>query len=242
VRESLPQIGITQGRAPLAPADQPLAAYLTAVRAAGGEPVLLPASLDRDEFDSLSAGMAGLLFAGGGDLDPRLYGDVPGDRLDDVDPKRDERELALARQAAAHQRPFLAICRGLQVVNVALGGSLIQDLARDLPGSLRHTTAKGAEPTLHPVEIDPSSHLGTLLGSRSLTANSYHHQAARRLGAGLLPVAHTSDGVVEALELSGHPFGMAVQWHPERMLSEPAMLTLFRAFVAAASTEAGPRG
>ncbi|OGO15382.1 MAG: hypothetical protein A2Y93_01335 [Chloroflexi bacterium RBG_13_68_17] len=239
----MPQIGITIGRVPPDPGGGlGLAPYLRALTAAGASPLLLSVTLEAQEFDELSARVAGLVFPGGGDLDPGRFGEPASEGLRDLDAERDERELTLARRAAETGRPFLAICRGLQVVNVALGGSLIQDLRRDLPGSLVHEAPDGLAPATHPVDIDPSSHLREILACEHWTTNSFHHQAVGRLGAGLAESAHTSDGVVEGLELLGHPFGLAVQWHPERMGEDPGMQSLFRAFVAAASKQAGRHG
>ncbi len=218
-------------------AERSLAPYQQALTAAGAVGIPLPAAVEPPSIDKLLEGLSGLLFSGGGDVDPRSFGEPAGPGLRDVDADRDECELSLARAAVQRGLPFLAVCRGLQVVNVALGGSLIQDLPRDLPGSLVHESQDGTSTAVHPVEVGPDSRLREILGRSRLTTNSEHHQAVRRLGQGLAATARTSDGVVEALEIPGHPFAIAVQWHPERMVDEPAMQALFRALVAEAGLD-----
>jgi putative glutamine amidotransferase len=187
------------------------ASYAVAVARSGGAPVLLPPVLP-GAAARLAAGLDGLLFSGGGDIDARRYGAEPHDRTDPPDHARDAFEFALMRVAIEAGLPFLAICRGLQVLNVARGGTLIQHLP-EVVGHSRHAPepAKMGE---HAVRIEPGSRLGIALGPHALVPAA-HHQAVQRLGSGLTAVAWAEDGVVEALILAGHPFGVGVQWHPE---------------------------
>lgn len=216
-------------------AEARLSAYRQAVAASGGQPVLLPITSSTHQFDPLLRQVRGLLLPGGGDVDPARYGQPSKPGLRDVDPRLDEHQLGLAGRAVRQGLPFLAICRGLQVLNVALGGSLIQDLPRELPGCLAHESPDGPADARHLVEIEPASGLFRIVGQSRIEINSSHHQAADRIGAGLEISAHSADGVVEALELAGHPFGLAVQWHPERLPGDEAGLALIRALVDAAA-------
>ena len=196
------------------------AAYVDAVRAAGGVPVLLtPGDVSPDE---LLARLDGLVLSGGGDLEPQrsgagLHGTVYGTCGD-----RDEFELALARAAIAQRAPILAICRGLQVVNVARGGTLHGHLPDVVGESVPHR-ASASEASAHPVRVDPGSELAAALDSDHLASvPSWHHQAIDRLGEGLEPVAWAADGVIEAVRLPGSAALTAVQWHPELDLAPGA--------------------
>jgi putative glutamine amidotransferase len=183
-------------------------------------------------FDSLD----GILLSGGGDIEPQLYGAEPTTALRSVDPRRDQVEILLARWAAETGKPFLGICRGLQVVNVALGGNLVQDIASEIVGALPHDQPDPppAE-VVHRLAVARHSVLFSLVACGTLGTNSFHHQAVRRLAPGLAVRAVAEDGVVEAVELTGHPFGLAVQWHPERMLDQASMVALFVGLTEAAS-------
>jgi putative glutamine amidotransferase len=207
-----------------------------AVERAGGLPVIVPLGLQPAVLHALLARLDGVLLAGGGDIDPMRYGAGPHPALAGVNAERDEAELSLARWAAAEARPLLGICRGAQVFNVALGGTLYRDIAEH-PGAQRHTYYPGLPYDLrpHPVKIDEDSHLARAIGSPIITVNSLHHQACRQLAPGLRAVAHAPDGLIEAVELPSHPFALAVQWHPECLPDAPEMQRLFEAFVAAAS-------
>lgn len=210
--------------------------YIRAVVEAGGLPVLLPASLGEAEWRDLFARLDGIVFTGGGDIQPELFGGVPHPKIGGVDPERDALELPLARAAATEGKPFLGICRGLQVVNVALGGTLFTDVADQLTGAIRHDWHEGYPRThlAHPVRVNEESRLGQILGEPLPHVNSLHHQGIRALAPGLKAVAFAPDGLVEAVELPGHPFGLAVQWHPEWLTEHEAARRLFRAFVEAA--------
>jgi putative glutamine amidotransferase len=190
--------------------------YIEAVQAAGGIPVLLPIDQDPQRSQELLHRLDGLLLPGGGDVDPQYYGQQPRTTLRSVDAERDAFELALSRMALERGIPLLAICRGLQVLNVALGGTLHQHLEA-FPGTpLSHDNPLDS-PARHPVEVSPDSLLAKLLGAGSHRVNSHHHQAIDRLAQGLRVTARAPDGVIEAVEVQRHPFALAVQWHPERM-------------------------
>lgn len=205
--------------------------YLRAVRTAGGYPVLLPIEPEPQRLPPLLERLDGLLLPGGGDLEPSLYGQPARHPLRSVDPERDAFEIALARLAAARQLPLLAICRGMQVLNVALGGSLHQHLPAPPATSILHDNPLTTY-ARHAVQLLPHSATRALLGQPSLQVNSHHHQAVDRLGQGLRVAARAPDGVVEAVELEGHPFAIGVQWHPERMRG---MEALFRGLTSTAA-------
>ena len=197
-----------------------LEAYAAAVRLAGVEPVPIapgqPASL---------AGLDGLVLTGGCDIDPARYGQAPLAINDEPDKDRDELEAALLSQAIEADLPVLAICRGLQLLNVVCRGTLKQDI----PGH----KAKGVADA-HPIAIRPGSKLGAVLNQTAISVNSRHHQAVDRLGDGLVVSADAPDGTVEALECPDKRFVLAVQWHPEdRVLTHPSDRKLFDAFAAA---------
>jgi putative glutamine amidotransferase len=185
-------------------------AYVTQVVAAGGQPVVLPPAGDPS---SVLPRLDGLIVAGGGDLDPSAYGAAPHPRTGYVRDFRDTAELALVRAALARDLPLLGICRGAQVLNVALGGTLHQHVP-DVVGHDRHCPTPGQYHRF-PVTVAPPSRLAKVLGAETVTVAHYHHQALDRLGTGLTPCAWSDDGLVEAVEVSDHPFALGVQWHPE---------------------------
>lgn len=202
--------------------------YTRAVERAGGVPVLLPPTAGLGGLDALMGGLAGLVIAGGGDVDPDLYGAHRDPETGPPQPQRDRFELALVRAAVDADLPFLAICRGMQVLNVARGGTLIQNLAEKV-GNEDHAPAVGMVGR-HRVHISPGSAVGRLMGAEA-DVPTYHRQAVKRLGKGLSPVAYADDQTVEAVELEGHRFGIGVQWHPE----EGDDRRLFEALVAEAA-------
>jgi putative glutamine amidotransferase len=210
------------------------ASYVSQVRLAGGAPVLLPPVPGVAE---LVGRLDGLVLTGGGDLDPASYGEPSGPHTTRVDPARDRAEFELLGAALAAGLPVLGICRGLQVLNVARGGTLRQHLPEDSG----HTPAPGTFGS-HPVRLAPGSRVARIYGDPQGTAGidvpTAHHQAIGTLGEGLVPTAWAADGVIEAVELAAparqHPFVLAVQWHPEAGGDE----RLMSAFVAAASERA----
>jgi putative glutamine amidotransferase len=210
--------------------------YIRAVQAAGGIPLLLTPHFTPEVQAALWQRLDGLLLTGGGDLDPARFGEARHPSVDDVAPARDDLEIALTRRAVAESLPLLAICRGIQVLNVALGGTLVQDIPSEVPGALVHSqTAPRHEPT-HAVKVmGEGTRLGRVLGAGELDVNSMHHQAIRRLGEGLREVAWAPDGVIEGVELPGERFVLGVQWHPEELVGhDPAARNLFAAVVEAA--------
>ena len=197
-------------------------AYVTQVSRAGGQPVVLPPVGDPS---SVLSRLDGLVLTGGGDLDPARYDAAPHPRTDYVRDFRDTAELALVREALSRGLPFLGICRGVQVLNVALGGTLHQHVP-DVVGSARHCLNPG-EYNRFPVRVSSSSRLFAALGAPEVMVAHYHHQAIDRLGAGMTASAWSEDGLVEAAEVEDHPFAVGVQWHPE----VDSDLSLFQALV-----------
>ncbi len=210
--------------------------YIELIARAGGMPVLIPVGYPLDKLPELRARLDGLLLTGGDDIDPALFGGQPHPKVSGIDAGRDSLEIALAHLAAKTNWPFLAICRGIQVLNVALGGTLYTDIDDQLPGALKHGLW-GVYPRdylAHEVSLQEGSRLAGLLGGACVGVNSFHHQGVEQVAPGLVASAHAPDGLVEGLELAGHPFGVGVQWHPECIPQAENMRALFRAFVEAA--------
>lgn len=205
--------------------------YTEAVTGAGALPCALPVLGPADAEEVLS-GLDGLVLSGGGDVAPSLYGEAPAPEVYGVDASRDAWELALVAAARAARLPVLGICRGLQVVNVATGGTLIQHLPTftDEP----HREYERDREAVHPVEVGPASLLATVTGQPSFGVNSLHHQAVATVGGGLRAVAWAPDGVVEAVESSDDDNLLAVQWHPELLTPDPPHDRLFAWLVRAA--------
>jgi putative glutamine amidotransferase len=210
--------------------------YLHAVQQAGGVPVALPPQLSAASLGRLVRGLDGLLLTGGGDLDPALFGEPRHATVYDVAPSRDAVECAAVRLALERHLPILAICRGMQVLNVALGGSLYQDVTSDPGTQIRHSQEAPRDQPSHKVTVAPQSRLAGTLGEDEIEVNSMHHQAVKALGAGLSAVAWAPDHLVEGIELHDAPQPvLGVQWHPEELVghSEPAR-RLFAALVSSA--------
>jgi putative glutamine amidotransferase len=179
----------------------------------------------------------GVLLSGGADVDPGHYGEQRHETVTRVVPERDAFELALCRESAARDRPLLAICRGQQVLNVARGGTLIQDIPSEVLGAGDHDPERERWQAAHEVRILPGTRLREILGTERVAVNSFHHQAVRDLGQGLVTSAlAVDDGVVEAIEATGTRFLLGVQWHPEAFWNrEPSFQPLFEALVAEAA-------
>jgi len=209
-------------------------AYLAAVLAAEGIPVILSPVLGPDRAEAALRGVDGLLLTGGEDVDPAHYGSAPSPQLGAIDGGRDTFELALFRAARARGLPVLAVCRGLQLVNVALGGSLWQDLPTDRPGGIAHEQRAPRDRRTHAVRVPPDTRTRALVGAEQVMVNSFHHQAIRELGEGLVATAWAEDGIIEAAEVADGGWVVGVQWHPESFHAEPASpdLALFRGLVA----------
>jgi putative glutamine amidotransferase len=209
--------------------------YSQAVLNAGGAPVIIPAEQDRASLERILAAAQGIILSGGPDLNPRSYGEEPLPGLGEVDEALDRMELAAARLAIETDIPLLAICRGIQVLNVALGGSLYQDIPTQRPESICHNPKADKGVNTHRVLIEKGCRLRQMMGKSAIWVNSKHHQAIKGLGAGLVPAARASDGVLEAVELPAKRFVLGVQWHPEgTWRDDPWSKKIFQAFVHAA--------
>ena len=211
--------------------------YTDALARTGVLPVAVP-SLEPDAADALLDRVDGLVLTGGDDVESRLYGAPPHPKAEAPDPVRDRWEIALARAARDRRLPTLAICRGVQVANVAFGGSLIQDIASERPGAIGHARADLRAARVHTVVVEPTSRLARALDAGRIITNSLHHQAIDRLGEGLRVVARAEDGIVEAAEWRADDWWMVgVQWHPEELDDDPEPWdrALFAAFAAAVS-------
>ena len=243
--QQLPLIGITAHHHPSGsdggPATQgQLASYLQAIAGAGGAPVLVPPDLEEKALRAIFERLDGLVLPGGPDVSPDIYGEDPHEKLGRVDKALDHTELTLARWAVAADRPTLAICRGIQVLNAALNGTLYQDIASQLPHALEHHRFRGRgyppDDRAHAVQVEPNSRLAATLGASTVTTNSRHHQAIKAAATDLTVVAHTSDGLIEGVEIPDARFVVGVQWHPENLVAQdPAMRRLFEGFVKAAT-------
>jgi putative glutamine amidotransferase len=212
--------------------------YAGAVEHAGGLPVLLPYRSDLSLITPYVDLVDGVLFTGGNDLDPALYGESRHPKAVPVDPRRQEFELALIAEVERRRIPTLGVCMGSQLMNVYRGGSLIQflpDEPRD--GALEHRKVGGVL-RRHPVSIDTESQLGQAIGKPEISVNTYHKQAPRTVGRGLRVVAKSPDGVIEAFEDPTFPLFAAVQWHPERLHDEPEHLAPFKLLVDVARDRA----
>ena len=199
-------------------------AYLRAVEGAGGAPVMIAPRFDDETVSALMANVSGLVLTGGGDVDPARYGEAPnGTQMDSVSAERDTMEATALRIALERGLPVLAICRGMQLLNVALGGSLYQDLRSQCPSDINHTqTADGRhtrDEVTHGVRVKAGTCLASILGGTDLRVNSMHHQALRALGRGVTAVAWAPDGVVEGVEVPGECWVVGVQWHPEDLVA-----------------------
>ena len=218
--------------------------YVASVRRAGGEPVLLPPGTPDEpvELGPLLDRLDGIVLSGGGDLDPATYGGDGHETIYALHAGRDRDELSMVREIVGHEVPTLAICRGSQVLNVALGGTLVPHLPDVVPGpdagGVLHRIEPPepqaiASPTPHDVAVEAGCRLAEVMGATQVTPMSWHHQAVDRLGDGLRVVAWAPDGVVEATELVDHPWLLSVQWHPElTSASDPTQQRLFDALVA----------
>ena len=211
-------------------------AYLHAIQQAGGVPVLLPPQLSTSSLERLVRGLDAVLLTGGGDVDPASFGEAPHPTLYDVAPSRDALEIHVTLIALERRTPLLAICRGIQVLNVALGGSLHQDVATDPGTEIQHSQQEARDQATHKVRIAAQSRLSRALGGEDFEVNSFHHQVIKSLGRGLVPVAWAPDRMIEGVELDDDSrWVLGVQWHPEHLVgnSEPAR-RLFSALVTAA--------
>ncbi len=193
--------------------------YVRSLEQAGALPVLL-APVRPEDAPALVARLDGLLLSGGADVDPALYGQRPRAKLGRVERRRDDFELALVREALRRDLPLLAICRGQQVLNVATGGTLLQDIPSELEGAGEHDAPGPRWQVSHDVRLLPHARLRSILGQETVAVNSFHHQAVDQPGEGVEVVGRSpADGVIEAIEVPSRRFVVAVQWHPESFWS-----------------------
>ena len=216
--------------------------YVRALTAAGALPWMIPlVSEDADTLRGIYEQLDGIFLPGGADIDPGSYGEDRHPRCDTSDPPRDAVELALVRWAMADRKPVLGVCRGLQLVNLAAGGTLYQDLAEQMPGSIKHDyfPFAGRYPRdylAHEVRVAESTRLADIFGAGVLKVNSMHHQGVRRLGDRLTVSAVAPDGLVEGIESADGSYLVGVQWHPEVLIdNSPATRRLFASFIDAAT-------
>lgn len=212
--------------------------YVESLRRAGAIPVVIPPQ--PENAADLLAGLDGLLLAGGDDCDPALYGEERHSSVEPMDPRRQDNEVALARAAREQGIPTLGICLGMQMMNVAAGGSLVQDIDSEMQTEIRHASPPENR-ARHDVTVEQGTQLASILHQRELNVNSSHHQAIRNIGRGFRVTAHAPDGIVEGLEDPGRPFYLGVQWHPEEMTGENSASALFGALVEAARQYAETR-
>lgn len=216
--------------------------YIRSLTTMGGLPWVIP--LIADDLSTLRAiydQLDGVFMPGGVDVDPGQYGETKSEMCGRVDPDRDGVELMLTRWALADHKPFLGVCRGVQVLNVAAGGTLYQDVLQQMPGAIKHDywPYDGVFPRTHlahEVQIESKSRLGRVLKQSHLKVNSMHHQGIRSLAPGLVPTAYAPDGLIESVEMPNGQFAIGVQWHPEEFVTtDPVTRRLFAAFIDAAN-------
>ena len=214
-------------------------AYIQALLQAGATPLVIPLGVSPEMLQGLSSRFDAILFTGGGDVRPERYHSKPHPMVSEMDDDRDRIELQLFEYARKSRLPMLGICRGLQLFNVAMGGTLFEDILDQRPASIKHSLfpENPRDYLGHQIELNQNSHLSQILGESSFRVNSMHHQGIERLGDGLISTGVAEDGLVEAIELADYSFGLAVQWHPECMLKNSSMPALFRAFIEAAGNK-----
>ena len=209
--------------------------YSHAIEYAGGTPLLIPHVGDIECINQYLGVLDGLVLSGGGDIDPLLFGQEPHQNLGSVDRVRDEMELQLTQKALDQDLPILAICRGIQMLNVAAGGTIYQDIAAEMPQpTLRHSQSGAGWYASHTIDIISESRLFQIFDSPTARVNSFHHQAVREIGEGFIATAKAKDNVIEAIESPTRRFALGVQYHPEMMWEHhPEVLNLFTAFLKA---------
>ena len=208
--------------------------YLDGVIDAGGAPIVFPFTEDAELVDQLCEMCDGIMFTGGDDISPSIYGEEPIPELENVSEERDALELLVIEKAMEMQIPVFGICRGIQFLNAYLGGTLYQDLPAQFGNEIEHHQSEPYPVPTHEVSIIPGTPLADLLGKDSIAVNSFHHQAVKKLANGLIPMASSADGLVEAFYRPGPVYFWAVQWHPEMLFQhDENSRKLFRSFVEA---------
>ncbi len=212
--------------------------YTRAVIQAGGIPILIPSILIEEDFLDLYSSLAGILFSGGGDISLQYFEGAEHPRIGEVDLNRDSVEIGLMRAALHDGKPVLGICRGAQVMNVALGGTLYTHLYDQIPGALDHAYPGDLRRALvHSVNVNEESRAAEIFGETLLSVNSLHHQALKDIALPLRVVGRAPDGIVEVVEIPEHPYAVAVQWHPEWLTDQLPTRRLFKSFVDAAASK-----
>ena len=208
------------------------AAYVTALESAGLIPLIVPPLSSGSAAAAILDSVSGLVLTGGEDVDPARYGEKRHEKVRSINAARDATEAALIEEAKARGKPVLAICRGIQILNVALGGTLVQDIPSQLDTRIAHDEDSPRNSRSHEISIEPGSLIAKAVGTERCTVNSFHHQSVKRVADGLRVTARSADGVIEGLESANDWWVMAVQWHPEEMTDspEPWDRGLFNAF------------
>jgi putative glutamine amidotransferase len=213
--------------------------YIDSLVTAGGVPLMAPVTIDENELRVLYVLADGILLAGGGDVDPAEFGEAAHEKTGFVDRNRDRAEFLLTRWAVADDKPIFGICRGIQVMNVALGGSLVQDIPSQWESALKHNghyENATRDEVLHHVAVEAGSRIEKLVENRDVGVNSFHHQAVRRVADGFTITSKAPDGIIEGMEMPDKRFVVCVQWHPEEMSAVRSdMLNLFVEFVEASA-------
>ncbi|MCZ2257736.1 gamma-glutamyl-gamma-aminobutyrate hydrolase family protein [Sporosarcina sp. G11-34] len=211
--------------------------YLKAVQRAGGIPIIIPVGIEED-LSQLTALLDGIVLSGGHDIDPMLFGEEPHRDLGDVSPARDSIEIALAQEMLKLDKPIIGVCRGLQVLNVAIGGNMYQDIyAQNDKPILQHTQKSVRSHLSHIVQVKKGSLFESIAGSTEIKVNSYHHQAVKDVPAPFIVSGVASDGIIEVIESTKHQFVIGVQWHPEELSANGDAISykLFDKFIEAAT-------
>ena len=194
--------------------------YVCSIEQAGGTPIVLPYCETDSVLDDFVRLCDGFCFAGGSDIDPARYGEVKKETCGDIIEPRDDFDFRAFEKILKTGKPILGICRGAQLINVALGGTLYQDIPSEINTAINHRQTEADEVATHEVHIAEDSPLYKILGQTRIGVNSFHHQGAKKLGDGLISIAHSEDGVYEAYYLPSHRYLLAIQWHPERLYDE----------------------
>ena len=216
--------------------------YANAIEAAGGTVIFVGRTKDDEGLDDIISIADGLLLPGGVDVHPERYGEKPSSLCGSSDAARDQTEIALLKRAFETNTPVLGICRGMQVMNIFMGGTLFQDVATEFSSEIKHDydTETPRDKTVHNIRIEANTILCRMLGQSTIAVNSFHHQGIKTLGNNLRPNAYAPDELIEGIEHSSHPFFVGVEWHPEDLHDSPSK-TLFAAFIEKATQKRSTR-